>query len=314
MEKPIDSVLFDLGGVLIDWNPRYLYAPLFGDDPGAMEHFLAHVCVPEWNHSMDAGKPFAQAVAERQRMYPEHGALIAARDQVQSARNDMLAGPVLARLKDVDGKIADLEQRAGELNKVIARWPSGSQQRVAATKEKNSLRPAWQALTAERADMRTQLEGLRPEFQQARQLAQGLTELAGAKGAKEGPLAIGGRYPLHYRETIETNYERLDQSKHLLGKEPQLQAAQQQLRALFQSGKLEGLSPKEAGELGKLAGLDLGAQFEKLSHLQDVVATTRKNLRAMGAGGLYEGIRATAGHDMNDELRSHQDALDNGYL
>jgi 2-haloacid dehalogenase len=73
----MDALLFDLGGVLIDWNPRYLYRQHFGDDLDAMEDFLAHVCAPEWNLQMDAGKPFAEAVAERQREFPEHAALIA---------------------------------------------------------------------------------------------------------------------------------------------------------------------------------------------------------------------------------------------
>ena len=76
-EINIEAVLLDLGGVLIDWNPRYLYRPHFGDDLEAMEHFLARVCAPEWNLQMDAGKPFAEAVAERQRQFPEHAALIA---------------------------------------------------------------------------------------------------------------------------------------------------------------------------------------------------------------------------------------------
>ena len=73
----MDAILFDLGGVLIDWNPRYLYSRHFGADLEAMEHFLTRVCAPEWNHQMDAGKPFAEAVAERQLEFPEHAALIA---------------------------------------------------------------------------------------------------------------------------------------------------------------------------------------------------------------------------------------------
>lgn len=73
----MDTVLFDLGGVLIDWNPRHLYRQLFGGDDAAMEDFLARICPPEWNHQMDEGKPFAQAVAERQRLFPEHAPLIA---------------------------------------------------------------------------------------------------------------------------------------------------------------------------------------------------------------------------------------------
>jgi 2-haloacid dehalogenase len=73
----MNAVLFDLGGVLVDWNPRYLYRPLFQGDDKAMEYFLAAVCAPEWNREMDAGKPFAVAVRERQKLFPEHADLIA---------------------------------------------------------------------------------------------------------------------------------------------------------------------------------------------------------------------------------------------
>ena len=73
----IDTVVFDLGGVLVDWNPRYLYRPLFKGDDAAMEHFLARICPPHWNVQMDAGKPFAEAIAERSLEYPEHAELIA---------------------------------------------------------------------------------------------------------------------------------------------------------------------------------------------------------------------------------------------
>ena len=73
----MNAVIFDLGGVLIDWDPRYLYRPLFGADVAAMEDFLARVCPPEWNRQLDAGVPFAEAVAQRQREFPEHAELIA---------------------------------------------------------------------------------------------------------------------------------------------------------------------------------------------------------------------------------------------
>jgi len=73
----MDTILFDLGGVLIDWNPRYLYRPLFDGNEAAMEAFLAQVCPPGWNHEIDAGKPFSIAVEERQRLFPEHADLIA---------------------------------------------------------------------------------------------------------------------------------------------------------------------------------------------------------------------------------------------
>ena len=48
------AVVFDLGGVLIDWNPRYLYRQLFAD-PAEMEAFLTTVCSPAWNDEQEAG-------------------------------------------------------------------------------------------------------------------------------------------------------------------------------------------------------------------------------------------------------------------
>ena len=56
-------VVFDLGGVVVDWNPRYLYRKLFRGDDQAMEHFLATVCTQSWNEQQDAGRTFADACA-----------------------------------------------------------------------------------------------------------------------------------------------------------------------------------------------------------------------------------------------------------
>jgi len=59
-------VVFDLGGVLIDWNPRYMYRKLFAGDEAAMEHFLATVCTQSWNEQQDAGRcSVSLAVCER---------------------------------------------------------------------------------------------------------------------------------------------------------------------------------------------------------------------------------------------------------
>ncbi len=69
--------MFDLGGVLLDWNPRYLYRQLF-DDPAAMERFLADVCSPAWNERQDAGRPWDEAVAELSARHPDQADLIAA--------------------------------------------------------------------------------------------------------------------------------------------------------------------------------------------------------------------------------------------
>jgi len=62
-------VVFDLGGVLLDWDPRHLYRKLFPGDEAAMEAFLGEVCTVEWNERQDAGRTFAEAVAE---LMPKH--------------------------------------------------------------------------------------------------------------------------------------------------------------------------------------------------------------------------------------------------
>jgi 2-haloacid dehalogenase len=72
------TVIFDLGGVLIDWNPRHLYRKLFPGDEAGMEHFLAHVCTGHWNEQQDAGRSFAEAVALLAAEHPDQEHLIRA--------------------------------------------------------------------------------------------------------------------------------------------------------------------------------------------------------------------------------------------
>lgn len=74
----IDAVVFDLGGVLIDWNPRYLYRQLFRGDDAAMERFLVEVVTPEWNLQQDAGRPWADAIELLAREHPDQRDLIVA--------------------------------------------------------------------------------------------------------------------------------------------------------------------------------------------------------------------------------------------
>ncbi len=69
------AVVFDLGGVLLDWNPRYLDRKLF-EDVGEMEDFLATVCNSAWNLRQDAGQPVAEAAAEAKARHPGKAALI----------------------------------------------------------------------------------------------------------------------------------------------------------------------------------------------------------------------------------------------
>ena len=53
-DSGIDAVVFDIGGVLLDWDPRHLYRKLF-DDPAEMNHFLDRICTPRWHLSHDLG-------------------------------------------------------------------------------------------------------------------------------------------------------------------------------------------------------------------------------------------------------------------
>ena len=71
------TVIFDLGAVLIDWNPRYLYRSLI-DDPDEMERFLAEVTTAAWNHEQDRGRRWDDAVAQLVEQHPAHAALIRA--------------------------------------------------------------------------------------------------------------------------------------------------------------------------------------------------------------------------------------------
>jgi 2-haloacid dehalogenase len=70
------TVLFDLGGVLIDWNPNYLFGEIIPDDT-ERRFFLTEICSPAWNHEMDAGRSVPESVAALSREHPEHADLIA---------------------------------------------------------------------------------------------------------------------------------------------------------------------------------------------------------------------------------------------
>lgn len=73
--SPITTIVFDLGGVLIDWNPRYLYRKLMTDEQ-QMETFLSTITTPDWNEEQDAGRTLAEATAQLVGQYPEHRELI----------------------------------------------------------------------------------------------------------------------------------------------------------------------------------------------------------------------------------------------
>ena len=98
------AVVFDLGGVLLDWDPRHLYRKLFGGDEAAMERFLDQVCTPRWHAAQDLGRTTAQACGELAARYPGQAGLIWAWGQ---RSEEMVAGPIAGSV----AILADLKSR-----------------------------------------------------------------------------------------------------------------------------------------------------------------------------------------------------------
>lgn len=97
----VRAVVFDVGGVLYDWSPRFLYEKLIADR-AALDHFLAHVVTIDWHFQHDAGRNFAETSAELITQYPEHGALIAL---FATRFNETIRAPIpdmLAVVRDLD--------------------------------------------------------------------------------------------------------------------------------------------------------------------------------------------------------------------
>jgi 2-haloacid dehalogenase len=67
---PIRDVVFDLGGVLIDWSPTYLYRDHLGGDPAEVDAFLRETCSPEWHAGLDAGLDFSAAAEDLASRFP----------------------------------------------------------------------------------------------------------------------------------------------------------------------------------------------------------------------------------------------------
>jgi 2-haloacid dehalogenase len=91
-----EIAIFDLGGVLIEWDPRHLYRKLFAGDDAAMEHFLATVCTHEWNRGQDAGRSFAEGARLLKAKHPEQADLI---DAYGARFDEMMPGPVIGSVE-----------------------------------------------------------------------------------------------------------------------------------------------------------------------------------------------------------------------
>jgi len=105
--KVIKNIIFDLGGVLVDWSPRYVYKHYF-DTEEAMEYFFANVCTFDWNEQQDGGRTIAEANRVLIDQFPEYQREILA---FYGRWEEMLGGPITGTV-DILNQIKD-EARMG---------------------------------------------------------------------------------------------------------------------------------------------------------------------------------------------------------
>ena len=86
----IKAIIFDFGGVLVDWNPHNLYRHFF-DESRKIDEFLSEIQFSEWNLQQDKGRPFAEGVAELSARFPQHASLIRA---YHEHWEDSIVGPI----------------------------------------------------------------------------------------------------------------------------------------------------------------------------------------------------------------------------
>ena len=107
----IKNVIFDLGGVLIDWNPEYVYLDVFNGDREKMKWFFDEICTMDWNENQDAGYPLEKATEERVKLFPEYEEWI----RIYYGRWEEMLG------KQIDGTVTILKQLIDNPNyKVVA--------------------------------------------------------------------------------------------------------------------------------------------------------------------------------------------------
>lgn len=101
-----NTIIFDLGGVLIDWNPQYVFDETYFDSLDKRDYFFSHVCTSDWNEEQDAGRSIVLAT---QLLIAEHPEWEAAIRDFYGRWTDMLGGPIEGTV-DIFREIKDKAQ------------------------------------------------------------------------------------------------------------------------------------------------------------------------------------------------------------
>ena len=91
MKPSLPALVFDFGGVLIEWDPHQLYRPFFGNDDAAIDRFMQEINFREWNLQQDGGRSFDEGVAVLSAQFPQHAHLIRAYHEHWA---DSIVGPI----------------------------------------------------------------------------------------------------------------------------------------------------------------------------------------------------------------------------
>tara|TARA_B110000967_G_C18852251_1_gene545264 strand:+ start:1192 stop:1809 length:618 start_codon:yes stop_codon:yes gene_type:complete len=124
MNSKIDTIIFDLGGVLVDWNPKYLYEKIF-DSQEEVEWFLNNVCTSDWNIEQDAGRTIEEANALKIAEFPDYEKFI---NMFYERWDEMFSGPIQESVKIQQKLIADKNYKVYALTNWSAeKWELGKQ-------------------------------------------------------------------------------------------------------------------------------------------------------------------------------------------
>ena len=121
MNSSIKAIIFDFGGVLLQWDPHKLYRRYF-DQPGQIDEFLAEINFSSWNAEQDRGRPFAESIAKLSSRFPQYTHLIRA---YYDHFEDSIVGPIT-------GTIDILHQlkQAGYLLYGLSNWSAETYPRI----------------------------------------------------------------------------------------------------------------------------------------------------------------------------------------